>query len=101
MRCARNSSNGHARTNKSHHKQTKRAHKARRRLRRRLRRSHCKNHPEWVDIDMLAAYAEAPPAGHIIDDPRVHLAEARTFSFGPSSQTKELFSRLGLRSAHA
>ena len=63
--------------------------KARRCLRRRLRRSHCKNHPEWVDIDMLAAYAEAPPAGHIIDDPRVHLAEARTFSFGPSSRTKQ------------
>ena len=46
-------------------------------------RSHCKNHPEWVDIDMLAAYAEHPPPGHVIDDPKIHLVDARVFSFGP------------------
>ena len=28
--------------------------------------------------------AENPPAGHIIDDPRIHLVNARTFSFGPT-----------------
>jgi len=45
---------------------------------------HAKNHPQLVDLEMLHAYAEHPPAGHVIDDPRVHLANARTFSFGPT-----------------
>lgn len=40
---------------------------------------HAKNHPQWVDINMLAEYAET--AAHV-DDPRVHLADARTFVFG-------------------
>ena len=34
--------------------------------------------------DMLAAYAESPPTGHVIDDPKVNLAHARVFSFGPT-----------------
>lgn len=45
---------------------------------------HAKNHPQFVDLDMLHAYAENPPVGHIIDDPKVHLANARTFAFGPT-----------------
>jgi hypothetical protein len=45
---------------------------------------HCKNHPTNVNLDMLAAYAESPPAGHVIDDPKVHLARARVFAFGPT-----------------
>ena len=45
---------------------------------------HCKNHPTNVNLDMLAAYAESPPPGHVIDDPKVHLAGARVFSFGPT-----------------
>lgn len=42
---------------------------------------HCKNHPHWVDIDTLAQYAETASN---VDDPRVHLAGARVFSFGPT-----------------
>ena len=45
---------------------------------------HCKNHPDWVDVDMLTSYAESPPAGHVIDDPKVNLASARVFTFGPT-----------------
>jgi hypothetical protein len=45
---------------------------------------HCKNHPDWVDVDMLTSYAESPPAGHTIDDPKVNLASARVFAFGPT-----------------
>ena len=45
---------------------------------------HAKNHPLNVDLDLLHAYAENPPAGHVIDDPKVHLANARTFVFGPT-----------------
>ena len=45
---------------------------------------HAKNHPLNVVLDMLHDYAEKPPPGHIIDDPKVHLANARTFSFGPT-----------------
>ena len=45
---------------------------------------HAKNHPLNVNLDALHDYAEHPPAGHIIDDPRVYLANARTFAFGPS-----------------
>ena len=44
----------------------------------------CKNHPLNVDLGMLSAYAESPPAGHVIDDPTVHLARARVFAFGPT-----------------
>jgi hypothetical protein len=33
---------------------------------------------------MLADYAENPPPGHVIDDPTVHLADARVFAFGPT-----------------
>jgi hypothetical protein len=42
---------------------------------------HCKNHPRWVDVDMLGHYAETAAN---VDDPRIHLADARTFSFGPT-----------------
>jgi len=42
---------------------------------------HCKNHPEWVDVNVLAAYAETAAN---VDDPRVHLAHARAFVFGPT-----------------
>ena len=45
---------------------------------------HAKNHPLDVDLDLLHAYAENPPPGHIVDDPTVHLADARTFVFGPT-----------------
>ena len=45
---------------------------------------HAKNHPLNVELDKLHSYAENPPAGHVIDDPRVHLATARVFSFGPT-----------------
>lgn len=45
---------------------------------------HCKNHPLNVELDRLWAYAEAPPTGHVIDDPKVHLTGARVFSFGPT-----------------
>ena len=34
---------------------------------------HCKNHPLNVDVGLLASYAESPPAGHLIDDPKVRL----------------------------
>jgi len=42
---------------------------------------HCKNHPEWVDIETLAKYAEGTEG---VDDPRVHLADDRVFVFGPT-----------------
>jgi len=42
---------------------------------------HCKNHPKWVDVNVLGAYAETAAN---VDDPRVHLADARVFSFGPT-----------------
>jgi hypothetical protein len=42
---------------------------------------HCKNHPRWVDVAVLGGYAETA-AG--VDDPRVHLAGARVFAFGPT-----------------
>ena len=42
---------------------------------------HCKNHPHWVDVGMLAQYAETH--AHV-DDPRVHLADARAFVFHPT-----------------
>jgi len=42
---------------------------------------HCKNHPKWVDINTLAKYAETAKN---VDDPRIHLADARVFSFGPT-----------------
>jgi len=42
---------------------------------------HCKNHPEWVDVNVLAAYAESAAN---VDDPRVHLRAARAFVFGPT-----------------
>lgn len=42
---------------------------------------HCKNHPRWVDVSLLQAYAESAAN---VDDPKVHLASARVFSFGPT-----------------
>jgi len=42
---------------------------------------HCKNHPHWVDVDVLAEYAEAHPN---VDDPKLHLAGARAFVFHPT-----------------
>jgi len=42
---------------------------------------HCKNHPHWVDVGMLAQYART--AAHV-DDPTVHLADARVFAFQPT-----------------
>jgi len=42
---------------------------------------HCKNHPEWVDINTLAEYAESADG---VDDPIKHLAGARVFAFGPT-----------------
>jgi len=45
---------------------------------------HAKNHPLNVDLGLLHDYAESPPAGHVIDDPKVHLANARTFCFNPT-----------------
>lgn len=42
---------------------------------------HCKNHPQWVEIDMLADVAENTAN---VDDPKQHLARARVFSFGPT-----------------
>ena len=42
---------------------------------------HCKNHPHWVDVNLLADYAEQAPN---VDDPRVHLVDARVFAFGPT-----------------
>jgi len=42
---------------------------------------HCKNHPHWVQLDKLYNYTET---AHDVDDPRVHLADARTLSFGPT-----------------
>ena len=42
---------------------------------------HCKNHPRWVELDRLRAYAESAEG---VDDPRVHLAAARVFAFGPT-----------------
>lgn len=42
---------------------------------------HCKNHPKWVDLDMLWSYAETADN---VDDPKVHLADARVFAFGPT-----------------
>lgn len=42
---------------------------------------HCKNHPRWVELDALASYAETADG---VDDPRVHLARARVFAFGPT-----------------
>ena len=42
---------------------------------------HCKNHPRWVELDRLRAYAESANG---VDDPRVHLKAARVFAFGPT-----------------
>ena len=42
---------------------------------------HCKNHPHWVDIDVLAHYAETAVG---VDDPKEHLKNARVFAFGPT-----------------
>merc|ERR1712070_955508 len=42
---------------------------------------HCKNHPQWVDIDILAEYAETADG---VDDPKQHLADARVFAFQPT-----------------
>lgn len=42
---------------------------------------HCKNHPEWVDINVLAEYAETAKN---VDDPREHLSDSRAFVFGPT-----------------
>ena len=42
---------------------------------------HCKNHPHWVDVDVLGDYAEKADN---VDDPKIHLANARVFSFGPT-----------------
>jgi hypothetical protein len=42
---------------------------------------HCKNHPEWVEVSILAEYAESADN---VDDPRRHLAGARAFVFGPT-----------------
>eukprot|EP00656_Telonema_subtile_P028702 TRINITY_DN3129_c0_g2_i1.p1 TRINITY_DN3129_c0_g2~~TRINITY_DN3129_c0_g2_i1.p1 ORF type:complete len:762 (+),score=135.77 TRINITY_DN3129_c0_g2_i1:98-2383(+) len=42
---------------------------------------HCKNHPKWVDVNMLGEYAETAAD---VDDPRTHLADARVFAFGPT-----------------
>jgi len=42
---------------------------------------HCKNHPHWVNISLLAEYAESHPD---VDDPVTHLGSARAFVFGPT-----------------
>lgn len=42
---------------------------------------HAKNHPEWVDINMLAEYAEN---AENVDDPRKHMVDTRAFVFGPT-----------------
>lgn len=42
---------------------------------------HCKNHAQFVDVDMLAEYAETAAD---VDDPKVHLVDARVFAFGPT-----------------
>ena len=42
---------------------------------------HCKNHPRWVNVGQLQEYAET--ALHV-DDPTIHLKNARVFSFGGS-----------------
>jgi hypothetical protein len=42
---------------------------------------HCKNHPTWVDVETLADFAKKAPH---IDDPTIHLADARVFAFGPT-----------------
>ena len=42
---------------------------------------HCKNNPEWVDISVLAEYAENADN---VDDPNLHLANARSFVFSPT-----------------
>jgi len=39
---------------------------------------HCKNHPQWVDVDVLAHTAESTDG---VDNPKEHLAGARVFSF--------------------
>ena len=42
---------------------------------------HCKNHPHWVDINILAQYAE----NNInVDNPKEYLKDARVFVFGPT-----------------
>jgi hypothetical protein len=42
---------------------------------------HCKNHPHWVELDKLYKYAET---ANDVDDPKIYLADARVFSFGPT-----------------
>eukprot|EP01084_Bolivina_argentea_P019163 35639_1 len=42
---------------------------------------HCKNHPHWVDINTITHFAET---ANNIDDPKIYLANARVFSFGPT-----------------
>ena len=42
---------------------------------------HCKNHPFWVDIGVLQNYAET---ANNVDDPKIHLANAKVFAFQPT-----------------
>lgn len=42
---------------------------------------HCKNHPQWVEVTRLKAYAAAQAAAGAIDDPSAHLPWARVYLY--------------------